>query len=130
MHQEAYMKFLSLTREELSERICSYDGEIVVTREQVEDVIDFNILLEPEDNDDENTASAQYAASLEQWRPTLEKGNEIVRNFGKQTSSFEELQETFYSFTNSLKYRKSLFTISISRVILSKNWEGIHGWRD
>lgn len=112
----------------LAMQINAYTGGFV-TRSQVEQVLDFNILLEPADQADPD-AEAMYAARTAKWQATIEKGNAIVRQYGTQMSSRADMQDRFYSFTNSPKYRKTLTSISVARTVLNSCWDGIHGWKE
>jgi hypothetical protein len=71
-----------------------------------------------------------YAARTQKWRDTINTGNEIVRQYGRQFQSLDTMQREFYSFTNSTKYRASVYSISVARTVLSAAWEGINGWRE
>ena len=96
----------------------------MITRQQVESAIDFFILLENSQHD--------YDAMLAQNATAIATHQAVVRQFGReiQPATVEHMQNVFYSFTNSLKYRKSATTISVARAVLSSNWHGINGWLD
>ena len=96
----------------------------MITRQQVDAAIDFFIMLEISAHD--------YDAMLRQNAAAIEQHRKVVRQFGEEIrpATVEAMQNVFYSFTNSLKYRKSATTISVARTVLSSNWHGINGWLD
>jgi hypothetical protein len=96
----------------------------MITRQQVEAAIDFFIMLEK--------SSLGYDAMLQANAAKAEMHNKVVRQFGEEIrpATLENMQDVFYSFTNSNKYRESATSISIARSTLSENWQRINGWRD
>lgn len=107
------------------------DFEIVegkVPRSMVEAVLDFNILLEPDPMDQDG--ERKYKVNTLVWDDTIKKGHLIIRAYGRllEPATLDRLQTEFYSFTNSLKYRKSPLTISVARTVLDQAWNGMNGW--
>lgn len=109
----------------LSKTIMDFKIEGRIPRLIVEDVLDFNILIEPDELETDETIQ------VEAWvGDTVEKGLLIIREYGRQIEppSLGRLQMEFYSFTNSIKYRQSMQTISVARAVLNQAWEGLNGW--
>lgn len=102
--------------------IKAYEGG-QVSRELVEAVIDLNISLEPDE-------MGMNGGNRDKYRHELFKGMEIIQAFGKQVQpqTVEALQDAFYSFTNSNKYRFSAVTISVARETLNAGFDGLFGW--
>lgn len=115
---------------QMSEKILSFHivpGE-PIPRSIVEDILDFNIMLEPDPMD--MHGQEKYEVNVLVWKETLKHGEKIIHAYGQQLRppNLARLQEEFYSFTNSLKYRRSALTISVARTTLGEGFEGLHGW--
>lgn len=119
----------------LAERINAYKGGRV-THAHVEDVLDFNIMLEQSEegelvSDDAQTAHQRYLRRVVEHQDTIANGNRIVRQFALQLpQDIHCLRDAFYTFMSSVKYHESPVSISVARTVLSSNWDGISGWRD
>jgi|SRR5476651_389341 len=96
-----------------------------VERPQVEAALDFYIMLEPD-------GLGRGGADRIKFTKELANARRIIRQYGEQfmPCKIEVLQDQFYSFSNSNKYRYSMETISVVRTVLSVAWEGLAGWRD
>jgi len=118
---------------ELAERIRQHYQLVYpvgkVTRKMVEDILDFNILLEPPPN--ARRGDAEFANNQQQWAGIIKMGDTLIRMYGVQLNSdVIGMQYEFYSFTNSEKYLESPMTISVARTVLNSNWDGINGWKE
>lgn len=96
----------------------------MITRQQVEAAIDFYILLEHSQHS-YSSMLAKNATAI-----TMHKAN--VRQFGEEISpkTLAHMQDVYYSFTNSEKYRANSISISVAGTVLSSNWHGIGDWLD
>ena len=112
----------------LSKLIMDYEINGKVPRAMVEAVLDFHILLEPDPSN--RDAVRQYTVSTLIYSGTIDKGLEIIRAYGRliEPATLGRLQDEFYTFTNSLKYRKSAMTISVARAVLDQGFNGVNGW--
>lgn len=114
---------------ELAEQIVSYNTS-PITRELVEVILDFNILLEPDDQAS-LAGDMEFAENQQKWAGLITRGDAIVRLYGMRLPrNLKEMQFEFYSFTNSSKYRASAESISVARTVLSRAWDGLNDWRD
>jgi hypothetical protein len=104
--------------------VRNYDGGHV-DREQVEAALDLYIMIEPD-------GFGHGGANPAKFVKELANAKQIVRRYGQQflPCDLTVLQDEFYSFSNSDKYRYTAETISVVRTVLSVNWEGLAGWRD
>jgi hypothetical protein len=104
--------------------VRAYQGGRVV-RAQVEAALDFYILIEPD-------GFGQGGGSPNKFVHERANARRIIRQYGEQflPCRLETLQNEFYSFSNSNKYRYSAETISVVRTVISTSWEGLAGWRD
>jgi hypothetical protein len=104
--------------------VRSYRGGIV-DRDMVEAALDFYILIEPDPFGRGGGDRAKFTQELINAR-------RIIRRYGEQVVplTVERLQDHFYSFSNSDKYRYSMETISVVRTAISTAWEGLGGWLD
>lgn len=95
-----------------------------VTREEVEQALDFFILMESTPRD--------YEQLKIHNRAVIAQHDATVKQFGEEISplTLENMQDVFYSFTNSPKYLRSRVACSVARTVLSSNWHGIGDWRD
>lgn len=105
----------------------TYSGGIV-SRELLEDALDFLISLEADENDPDGDA---YEKNIANAGETYSKAETVIRNFGEQISprTLSNMQDVYYSFTNSLKYRASAVTLSVATSSLNAGWHGIGNWR-
>jgi len=101
-----------------------------VTRNQAEAALDFYIMIEPEPGD--LNSALVHADHQKKFKVEIEKADKILRQYGEQISprTLSAMQDHFYSFSNSNKYRYSAETISVVRTELSGAWNGLNGWRD
>lgn len=113
--------------------VRSYDG-FSTSRELVECAIDFFIFIEPDSSTLEELTKGDkiYADNLIKYKEEIKNANKIVRNFGEQLfpATLENMQDVFYSFSNSRKYLNTREISSIARLTLSTNWTNINGWLD
>jgi hypothetical protein len=97
---------------------------MAITRDQVEYAIDFFILMESTPRD--------YDQLKIHNRAVIAQHNATIKQFGMEISplTLENMQDVFYSFTNSTKYLRSRVACSVARTVLSSNWHGIGDWLD
>ena len=114
--------YFPATRHDALENVRRYTGG-PVSRELVESALDFFIMLEPDE-------MGRGGTNHDRFKVEIDKANRILQTFGNTASTFEDLQELFYSFSTSSKYRYTATTISVVRAALNGAWDGIHGWRD
>ena len=107
----------------------SYTGG-TVSRNKLEEAIDFHIALEPEDPLDQNFMEI-YRSRCKQYKNEIDMCNKAIRQYGMQIKpkTLKNMQTKFYELTNSIKYRQSHQTILVTRQCLSQNWDGIGEWR-
>lgn len=117
-----------MTQQSLISQINAYNGGLV-DRALAEVALDFMVSLEP-DPDDPNGCHA-YEKSTASYEPVIKKAMLILRSFGEsiEPRDLETMQEVFYSFSNSLKYRATAQSIGCVRACLSSAWDGIGPWR-
>jgi hypothetical protein len=96
----------------------------MITRDQVEFALDFFILME--------TNPSDYQVMKVRNAQVISQHNATVKQFGEEITplTLENMQDVFYSFTNSTKYLRSRVACSVARTVLSSNWHGIGDWRD
>ena len=106
----------------------TYNGGIV-DRALLEEALDFFISLEVDEEDEENLNS--YEENLASAGPLVEIAETVIKNFGLQITplTLPSMQEVYYSFTNSDKYRVNAVTLSVVTSILNSGWHGIGDWR-
>jgi hypothetical protein len=106
------------------EIVRSYNGGMV-DRDMVEAALDFYILIEPDSFGRGGGDTAKFTKEINNARRMIRRYGELVMPL-----TLEKLQDQFYSFSNSDKYRYSRETISVVRTVISSAWEGLAGWRD
>jgi hypothetical protein len=96
----------------------------MITRQQVETALDFFILLE--------SMPGEYSTLKAYNKEAADQHNAIVRQFAEemQPCTLEHMQDVFYSFTNSPKYRQTMAACSVARTVLSSNWHRVGEWVD
>jgi hypothetical protein len=105
----------------------TYSGG-TVSREVLEEALDFLISLETDENDIDSNA---YEKNIENAGENYLKAKTVIRNFGEQIAprTLKNMQNVYYSFTNSLKYRANAITLSVATSSLNAGWHGIGEWR-
>lgn len=96
-----------------------------ITRDMVEEALDLFIATEPE-----GCSDTTYRRNKKLNHHKLELANKVIHEYGTQISpmTLEHMQDEFYSFTNSDKYRASAHICSIARIMLSVNWHHVGPW--
>jgi hypothetical protein len=94
-----------------------------VDRDMVEAALDFYIMLEPDELGNNGADTLKFDTEIA-------RAYRIMRQYGQQAEpkTIENLQELFYSFSNSDKYRYNITTISVVRLALNDAWAGLYGW--
>lgn len=113
----------------LAANIVNYNGD-PVTRQLVEEAIDFMISLEPIDSSSPN-ADEEYKSNNQLYRNEIIKAQQIFKKFGEQISplTLENMQEVFYSITKSEKYSSSMIYQSVAHSCLESSWDKIGPWQ-
>ena len=109
--------------------IEKWDGGYV-SRKLLEKALDLFISLEPV-NQSSPTADEEYKANHEVNKNLIEISKKILVNYGKQIrpETLENMQDVYYSITNSKKYVKNPVNCSVVRSALNRAWDGISEWR-
>lgn len=124
--QYDYKDLISLNT--LNINILNYDGAHV-SRELLEEAIDFMISLEPDP--ESLRASEEYEENLDYFKSEIHQVKQIIRQFGEQIHprTLENMQTVFYSVTNSKKYLASAIHCSVAYSCLESGWNGIGPWQ-
>lgn len=113
----------------LTSNIIGYDGGFV-TRELVEEAIDFMISLEPIDSGAPD-ADEEYKSNTELYWNEIIKAKQIFKKFAEQITplTLENMQKIFYSITKSEKYYSSAIYHSVAYSCLESSWNNVGPWR-
>lgn len=97
-----------------------------VSRADVERALDLLVEIEPDPE-----SEIDYELAIRPYKEQIETANKIIKQFGEQIEpkTLEYMQEVFYSFTNSEKYRASNLSISVVRSALQYGWKNIGPWQ-
>jgi len=117
----------------------------IITREDVEDALDFLIgvhsiskKIEEYTYDDDNHMYTKD--NIDEFHDEMHNrlkdeilfAETTIKIYGKQIfpPDLEKMQEEYYSFTNSTKYRQTNLHMLIATNAISTCWDGIGDWRD
>jgi hypothetical protein len=97
-----------------------------VTKVKLEEALDFMISIET----DPATGAEEYHDNLIKYKREVQMARQAVRKYGEQIfpRTLENMQNEFYSITNSIKYRQSVTHCSVAYSMLSSGWDGIGAW--
>ena len=109
-------------------RIDAYRGG-KVDRQLAEVALDFMVALEADEDDPD--AWEKFKQATEQQTDRIKVVDQILRAYGEsiEPRTLKAMQDAFYSFSNSLKYRATATSISCVRACLDAAWDGIGPWR-
>jgi hypothetical protein len=101
-----------------------------VDKATLEAAIEFLYSLEPDDPQSE-TADEEYRLAKERNKDMVERSNSVIRAYGEQIHprTLENMQEAFYSITNSKKYLNNVGLCICARVSMTSAWHGIGDWQ-
>ena len=96
--------------------------------DHVRSALDFLIAVEP---DPPPESREGYEAATEPYRQQIAAAMATLRAFAEQTQSMilEQMQATYYGFTNDPRYLVSSDVSAIVRGALSEAWNGVGPWR-
>jgi len=107
-----------------STNITTQFSNFKISRQQVEEALDFMTSIEPEP---ERMIHEEYEEIMKPYRERIEQAEKIIKQYGEQLSR-EEMSSEFHSITNLVKYKKPLYA-SVVHTTLNFGWDGIKGWR-
>ncbi len=108
----------------LAKPVINYDGGFV-TRQLVEEAIDFMISLEPIDCNDSDT-ELEHHFNMRQHEKEISKAQQIFKTYGEQT--LDDLQELIDSIIESEKYASSIVYQSVAYSCLTRPLVEIGRW--
>ena len=109
--------------------IEKWDGGYV-SRKLLEKALDLFISLEPV-NQSSPTADEEYKSNCKVNSDLIARADKIIVNYGMQIypETLENMQDIYYSITNTPKYRNNPSNCSLVCSVLNSAWDGISGWQ-
>lgn len=103
----------------------SYHGG-PVSHADLERALDFLVAIEPDPE-----SEIDYREAMLPYKEQTDMANRLIRQFGEQIEpkTLEHMQDVFYSFTNSTKYRATSLSISVVYSALNFGWKNIGPWQ-
>jgi hypothetical protein len=127
IHQTFYNENKIVASTSQVKRFVYYGGE--VSRQVLDAAIDFMVSIEP--NPISATADQEFEESRNKYNAEINMVYAAIRQYGYQITdkTLENMQDIFYSITNSDKYLQSLKHQSMVYNLLNYYWDGIEPWK-
>jgi hypothetical protein len=109
-----------------STNITTQFSNFKISRQQLEEAIDFMISIEPDP--EIIMEHTDYKKIMKKHAKKIQEAELIVKQYGNQIAD-EEMQNEFYSIVQSKKYRQSAKHQSVAYTALNDGWHGIKGWQ-
>jgi hypothetical protein len=106
----------------------SHPGKI--TTDDVHQALAFLIAIEPHEADDIDS-DEDYEAAPEAFRDEADVATLTLRRFAEQAQpqSLEEMQASYYRFTNDPRYLETVAMSAVVTSALTQAWDGVGPWR-
>lgn len=110
-----------------------YSGPLnpgTITTDDVHQALVFLIALEP-DEEDAIESDEVYKAALEAFQDEADVAMRTLRRFAEQAQpqSLEEMQASYYCFTNDPRYLETAKMSAVVTSALSQAWDRVGAWR-
>ena len=99
-----------------------------LTEDHVRSALDFLVAVEPEPPPE---SREEYEAATEPYHTQISAAMVTLRKFAEeaQPASLEQMQKSYYGFTNDPRYLATAYISSVVCGSLNEAWEGVGPWR-